>query len=72
MYRAIEFNSEEDAMDRSCMEAMSQGIDINNPDNVTKCWWRVSQSTDDKWCCWIGTDIVEDTVVNKEIKVVEI
>ncbi len=58
--RAIEFNTEEEANTRSHNEAVDRGCP---PSDVTQYWWNVSESTVGTWCCWIGDDVVPDTVV---------
>tara|TARA_Y100000361_G_scaffold90102_1_gene80125 strand:- start:559 stop:771 length:213 start_codon:yes stop_codon:yes gene_type:complete len=63
--RAISFNTEAEALQRSKDEAYSRGCDENT---TTQYWWAVSQATDDSWCCWIRDDQVDDEVSEKEQK----
>ena len=63
--RAISFSTEAEALQRSKDEAYSRGC---NESSTTRFWWSVSQATDDSWCCWIGDDVVEDEVSEKEEK----
>ena len=62
MARAIEFNTEEEAVSRSEAEAESRGC---GEGSITKSWWRVSEATSGKWCCWIGVDEVLDAVIER-------
>jgi hypothetical protein len=67
IYRVIEFATELEARERSCEEYLNRG-GLMSHDRTTNCWWRITHSgKDGKWNCVIGDDVVEDTVVEKDL-----
>ncbi len=61
MARAIEYNTEVEALGRSKTEATNKGCL-----GTTKYWWPVGESTVATWCVWIGNDTVSDALVERD------
>lgn len=63
MERVIEFNTEVEALTRNSTEAYSRGCDATT---VTQHWWNLLQDSGGLWLLFIGSDVVADTVVERE------
>ena len=58
--RIIQYNTEEEAIGRSHLEAINRGC---TESSTTQYWWGVVEGIDGKWGVNIGNDVVEDDVI---------
>jgi len=58
--KIIEYNTEEEALARSKVEAYKNGCDATT---TTQYWWAVQEGTNSKWGLRVGdTEVAEDTI----------
>lgn len=61
--RAIEFNTEAEALNRTVTECSNRGV----PEGAkTTRWWEYAEGINEKWYLLINDDTVADTVVTIE------